>query len=91
MKLFMKENNFLKSTKESIQIIFFVLLMGSISSCTEKKPTICECHKAYMDNVSAAIYTRSGATSSKVDKCLKYFTETEMIYADDNHGCVSGY
>jgi len=91
MKLYIKKNNFLKSTKESAKIMFFVLLMGSISSCTENKPTICECHKAYMDNISAAINTGSGATTSKVDKCLKYFTETDMIYADDNHGCVSGY
>jgi hypothetical protein len=85
-------------TKQTRWIVTGVLALGVIANAGNDKnsnnnsggTTICECHKAYLDNVNAAIYSGSGASTSKVDKCLIYFTEREMIYADETHGCVSG-
>ena len=75
-----------KIISRKIKIVFFVLLIGNLISCEEQKPTICDCHTAYMKNVSSNIYGGSG-TSSEVKKCFKYFSEEEIIYADENHGC----
>ena len=56
------------------------------ASSSFKKPTICECHTAFMDDLREAM-SGDASTSSKTDECSKYYSTEEMTYADENNGC----
>ena len=58
----------------------------SSATLSFKKPTICECHTAFMDDVREAM-SGDATTSSKTDECSKYYSTEEMTYADENNGC----
>ncbi len=62
-----------------------VILIG-FSSCGSK-PTICECHEAFLENAEAAMSTGDSSVSDEVNECSKHYSTEEILYADENNGC----
>lgn len=65
--------------------LLFILVVTS--SCSENKPTLCECHDSFMNDASNALYNGNSTPSSKTNICSKYYTTEQMAYADETDGC----
>ena len=55
-----------------------------LSSCGSK-PTICECHEAFLENTESAM-SGDASVSDEVAECSKHYSTEEMVYADENNG-----
>ena len=77
-----------KKTRWIVSGIFLIAIAAqdSTGSGSFGKPSICECHDAWMEDITQAMYG-DATTSSKTDRCSIYYTTDEMTYADERNGC----
>lgn len=81
----MKLNNSKYYNLNKILVFTLVINLFWLSSCGSK-PTICECHEAFLENAESAM-GGDASVSDEVAECSKNYSTEEMLYADENNGC----
>jgi hypothetical protein len=81
----MKLNNSKNYNLNKILVFTLVVNLFWLFSCGSK-PTICECHEAFLENAESAM-GGDASVSDEVAECSKHYSTEEMLYADENNGC----